>query len=196
MKPRLLAGAALLAWAAPLAAQSTGAIAGVVTDAQTGRGLANVTVTVEGGRRGAVSDSAGRYRIREVRSGTYTLRAVLIGYTPAQREDLVAQASGTLVVNVAMAPTSFTGAPPPGCGTGKVLFDDAFATHDANWGMKDSQFAVAGGEACAHDLSHLKPRDLAPKKRVTRSKDGAVRLLEVVGGPLHAARAHNGVRHA
>ncbi len=106
MSARLLAGAALLAWAAPLAAQSTGAIAGVVTDAQTGRGLANVTVTVEDGRRGAVSDSAGRYRIREVRSGTYTLRAVLIGYTPAQREDLVVQASGTLVVNLAMAPTS------------------------------------------------------------------------------------------
>ena len=44
-------------------------------------------VTVEDGRRGAVSDSAGRYRIREVRSGIYTLRAVLIGYTPAQRRE-------------------------------------------------------------------------------------------------------------
>ena len=106
MRARLLAGVALLACAAPLAAQSTGAIAGVVTDAQTGRGLANVTVTVEDGRRGAVSDSAGRYRIREVRSGTYTLRAVLIGYTPAERGDLVVQASGTLVVNLAMTPTS------------------------------------------------------------------------------------------
>lgn len=106
MRGRLLAAAALLVGAAPLAAQSTGAIAGVVTDGQTGVGLANVTVTVEDGRRGAVTDSAGRYRIREVRSGEYTLRAVLIGYTPAQRADIVVQAAGTIVVNVAMAPTS------------------------------------------------------------------------------------------
>ncbi|KAB2939370.1 MAG: hypothetical protein K8F92_16280 [Hyphomicrobium sp.] len=47
-------------------------------------------------------------------------------------------------------PSDVTGAidtATPVCGTGKLLFDDAFTEHDANWGMKDSQFAVTGGEA-------------------------------------------------
>ena len=72
MRSRLLAGLALLAATTPLNAQSTGAIAGVVRDAQTGAPMANVLVSVEDGRRGSVTDSTGRYRIREVRSGTYT----------------------------------------------------------------------------------------------------------------------------
>jgi hypothetical protein len=48
------------------------------------------------------------------------------------------------------APSDVTGAvnaAPTGCGTGKVLFEEAFAGHDANWGMKDSQFSIADGAA-------------------------------------------------
>jgi len=33
------------------------------------------------------------------------------------------------------------------CGAGKVLYDKAFAEHDANWGMKDSKFEIADGVA-------------------------------------------------
>lgn len=106
MRPRLLLGVALLASAPSLAAQSTGAIAGVVRDAQTGATLANVLVSVEDGRRGAVSDSGGRYRIREVRSGVYTLRAVLIGYTPQVRDSLVVRSAGTTVLDLALQPAA------------------------------------------------------------------------------------------
>ncbi len=97
---------ALLGCAAPLAAQSNGAIAGVVRDAQTGAPLALVTVSVEHGRRGAITDSAGRYRIREVRSGSYALRAVLIGYTPQLRDSVLVRGGGTTVLNLAMQPTA------------------------------------------------------------------------------------------
>ena len=34
-----------------------------------------------------------------------------------------------------------------GCGGGKVLYDNAFAEHDANWGPKDSKFDIADGVA-------------------------------------------------
>lgn len=96
---------ALLALAAaPLAAQASGAIAGVVRDAQTGRGLANVTVSVEAGRRGALTDSGGRYRIREVRGGVYTLHAALIGYRPATRDSVMVVAGGTMVVDISLQP--------------------------------------------------------------------------------------------
>ncbi len=106
MKPPLLAVLALLGVAAPLAGQSSGAIAGVARDAQTGTPLANVTVSVDGGRRGAVTDSAGRYRIREVRSGVYSLRAVLIGYTPQLRDSLVVRAGATTILDLALQPTA------------------------------------------------------------------------------------------
>ncbi len=94
---------ALLALAGtPLAAQVNGAIAGVVKDAETGRGLSNVTVSVEGGRRATLTDSAGRYRLREVRSGTYTLHVALIGYRPAVRDSVIVIGGATLVVDVEM----------------------------------------------------------------------------------------------
>lgn len=106
MRGRLLGVLALITCAMPLPAQSNGAIAGVVRDAQTGAHLANVLVSVEDGRRGAVTDSGGRYRIREVRSGVYTLRAALIGYTPQVRDSLVVRGGGTTVLDLALQPAA------------------------------------------------------------------------------------------
>jgi hypothetical protein len=37
--------------------------------------------------------------------------------------------------------------PPAGCGTGKVLFQDPFASHDPGWGAKDDRVAIGSGEA-------------------------------------------------
>ncbi len=104
MRARLLVGAALLACAAPLAAQSSGAIAGVVRDAETGAPVANVTISVEDGRRATLTDSAGRYRLREIRSGTYVLHATLIGYRPASRDSVIVVGGATLVVDVTLQP--------------------------------------------------------------------------------------------
>ena len=56
--------AAPLALAAPAAAQSAGAIAGRVTDAESGRPVVGELVTVSDGRRGNVTDTSGAYRIR------------------------------------------------------------------------------------------------------------------------------------
>ncbi|HEX5005002.1 MAG TPA: TonB-dependent receptor [Gemmatimonadales bacterium] len=106
MRGPLLAGLILLAAAAPLRAQSNGAIAGVVRDAQTGVPLANVLVSVEDGRRGALSDSAGRYRIREIRSGLHTLHAALIGYTPLTHDSLQVRSGGTTVLDLALQPSA------------------------------------------------------------------------------------------
>lgn len=106
MRRPLLAGLVLLACVPPLTAQANGAIAGVVRNAQTGEGLANVTVTVNDGRRGATTDSAGRYRMREIRSGWYTLRAGLIGFTPQRRDSLLVRAGGTVVLDLALQPSA------------------------------------------------------------------------------------------
>ncbi len=37
--------------------------------------------------------------------------------------------------------------PPAACGDGKVLFEDAFTSHDPAWGEKDDRLAIASGEA-------------------------------------------------
>jgi hypothetical protein len=49
------------------------------------------------------------------------------------------------------APSDVTGAvnaaPVAGCGTGKVLFEDAFNDHDPMWGAKGSELTISGGQA-------------------------------------------------
>ncbi len=104
MKRLILAGLIGVAASSPLAAQASGAIAGVVRDAQTGAPVANVTISVEDGRRATLTDSAGRYRLREIRSGTYVLHAALIGYRPATRDSVIVIGGATLVVDVALQP--------------------------------------------------------------------------------------------
>ena len=61
-------------------AQTTGKIAGTITDATTGDKLVGVTVVVEGTNLGASSDINGYYVILNVSPGTYRLRASSVGY--------------------------------------------------------------------------------------------------------------------
>jgi len=102
----LLAAFALVALASTAAAQSSGAIGGVVKDAQTGLPVTNVLVTIEDGRRGATTDSGGRYRIREVRAGIHSVQATLVGYEPQRRDSLLVRAGGTLVVDFVLRPSA------------------------------------------------------------------------------------------
>ncbi|RPH79545.1 MAG: TonB-dependent receptor, partial [Candidatus Rokuibacteriota bacterium] len=82
---------AIFVAAAPAVAQetTTGSIEGRVIDAQ---GLAvpgaTVTVTSSQGSRTFVSDSEGRYFAPFLTPGTYTVRAELQGFTPAERRNV------------------------------------------------------------------------------------------------------------
>jgi len=82
MKPKTLLAAlmffcvgATVAWGA-----TTGAISGVVTDAQTGEPVVGVTVMVVGTNLGASTDVEGRYNIINVPVGTYTVQFSSVGY--------------------------------------------------------------------------------------------------------------------
>ena len=81
-----LALAASLLCTAPLKAQDlTGTIRGVVVDSATRQPVADVSVFVEGTRRGAVTGNDGSFLIGGVPAGTYTVRARRIGFSaPAQ----------------------------------------------------------------------------------------------------------------
>src|SRR2546428_12456624 len=58
-----------------------GSIRGRVTDA-TGAPLPRATISAEAAGLRATSDEQGRYEIRGVAAGTYTLRVRLLGYVP------------------------------------------------------------------------------------------------------------------
>src|SRR3989442_6954104 len=96
---------------APLAAQSGGAIAGQVQDAVSGRRLEGVLIVLDSGPRGAFSDAAGSYRIREVHSGWHRVRASQIGYQGAARDSVLVQAGAAVTVDFALQPQAVAVSP-------------------------------------------------------------------------------------
>lgn len=76
--------AALAALATPLAAQQ-GTVRGTVIDSASQRGIPGVSVTASGSTRGAVTDDAGRFTLRNVAAGATPIRAQRIGYALQER---------------------------------------------------------------------------------------------------------------
>jgi hypothetical protein len=108
---RALLPALTLLTAAPLAAQTGGAIAGRVRDAVSAQPLVGVFVAVDSGPRGAITDATGSYRIREVRSGWHRVRVSQIGYQSAGRDSVLVQAGEAVTVDVALQPQAVAVSP-------------------------------------------------------------------------------------
>ena len=85
----------------PVAAQTWGAVEGVVTDAETGATVPGVTILVAGTDYGTATSAEGRYRLR-LPTGRYALRFSAVGYAArldsvTVRRDAVAEQSVALV---------------------------------------------------------------------------------------------------
>ncbi|AEN72295.1 TonB-dependent receptor [Rhodothermus marinus SG0.5JP17-172] len=102
-------GLLLLLSALPLRAQTTGKIVGRVTDAQTGEPLPGVNVVILETQQGASTDADGYYVILNVRPGTYTLRASMIGFTPQVVQEVRVQINLTTEVNFTLQEETITG---------------------------------------------------------------------------------------
>lgn len=76
--------ALVLAWAGPAKGSTTGTIVGEVRDAQSGEGLAEASIVLEGHDIGAATDSAGRFSITNVPPGRYQVIATLVGRSPGK----------------------------------------------------------------------------------------------------------------
>jgi outer membrane receptor protein involved in Fe transport len=70
----------LLALSLPAASQEQGAIAGIVTDAVTGRGLDGASMMIEESGLGVVTDVRGTFRLAPIPPGDYTLIVSFVGY--------------------------------------------------------------------------------------------------------------------
>jgi hypothetical protein len=98
----LMAVAVLGTLSAPLSGQTGGAIAGRVRDAVSGLGIGSATVAVDGGRQGAATDTAGFYRVREVRSGWHRVQVARIGYRPMAFDSVLVRSGETVLLNVSL----------------------------------------------------------------------------------------------
>lgn len=96
----LSALAAFALWPAAALAQQ-GTIVGQVTDQATKGPVGSVQVTIEGTKRGALTDAEGRYRIGAVAPGTYSIRAQRIGYAAAT-QSVTVTADGSATADFAL----------------------------------------------------------------------------------------------
>lgn len=86
-------------------AGTTGKIAGTITDASTGDPLPGVNVVLEGTMMGAATDVNGYYFIINVPPGTYTLKAMMIGFQAHTIENVRVSVDMTSTYNIQLRET-------------------------------------------------------------------------------------------
>ncbi|HEX2896603.1 MAG TPA: carboxypeptidase-like regulatory domain-containing protein, partial [candidate division Zixibacteria bacterium] len=84
-------------------AAATGQIKGTIVDQKTGQPLIGATVLVLGTNRGANTDVDGKYQIRQVEAGTYTLKITQIGYQEIEVTNVNVKSDLTVEINQKMA---------------------------------------------------------------------------------------------
>jgi outer membrane receptor for ferrienterochelin and colicins len=84
-------------------AQGTGTITGKATDANTKDALGGMNVRVKGTSFGAATDNAGKYTIRNVPEGVYTITFSAIGYMSVEVPDVSVKADETATVDAALS---------------------------------------------------------------------------------------------
>lgn len=88
--------------APPVQATPAGRITGKVLDRETGRPLQAARVSVVDQPGVVETDLDGRFRTGPVPAGRHSIRAVLIGYRPQQRDSVLVQAGSAVTVDFAM----------------------------------------------------------------------------------------------
>jgi iron complex outermembrane receptor protein len=133
-----------LLWSIPISAQTpvppTGTITGRVLDAETQQPVADVSVSVEGTRRGAVTGADGTFTIGGVPSGSQTVRARRIGFgAPVQVVTVPNGGSASVIFSMSRQAAVLEEVVTTGYGTQRRLaITGSVATIDAN----DAKVAV------------------------------------------------------
>lgn len=87
----------------------TGKIAGKVVDAETGAPLPGVNVIIDGQPLGAATDMNGEYFILNIPPGTYTVKAIMVGYTTVVKEKVQVTINHTTRVDFELKPQALEG---------------------------------------------------------------------------------------
>lgn len=81
-------------------AQNNGKITGTVVDSQTGESLIGVNVVIEGTIKGTATDIDGRYTIRNVEPGTYTIVVSYLSFATQTITNVVVDQGQTLTLDI------------------------------------------------------------------------------------------------
>ena len=86
----------------------TGSIKGIVKDKKTGEPLFNVAIFVKmaGAKVGDAADFDGKYTIKPLKPGTYTVYAQITGYGPIETQNVIITSDKITYVNLEMERTS------------------------------------------------------------------------------------------
>lgn len=87
-------------------AGTTGKISGLVKNNSTGEVLPGSTIIIEGTNLGAVANVEGQYFIINIRPGTYTLRASMLGFETIKITGVVVSTDLTAQINFQLEPTT------------------------------------------------------------------------------------------
>ena len=129
-----------------LAAQSPGAIGGLVVDSTNRQPIPGVQVLVVGTNRGTVTDEAGRFSLRSVPSGAITLRAQRIGYGLVD-QPLTVLPGQTAVANFTMAPIAARLAEVVATGYGASIRRELSSSVSSVTGAELTNTPIAGVDA-------------------------------------------------
>lgn len=89
-----------------LLAQSSGKITGTVVDSETGETLIGVNVVIDGTIKGTATDIDGRYTIRNVEAGTYTVVVSYLSFSTQRITGVVVEEGETVTLDIALQPES------------------------------------------------------------------------------------------
>jgi TonB-dependent receptor len=89
---------------ANLFAQATGGISGTVIDAETGETLIGVNVVIDGTLQGTATDADGRYTLRNVKAGTYTLVVSYLSFATQSITEVVVSGDEIYTLDIALQP--------------------------------------------------------------------------------------------
>ncbi|HOT96314.1 MAG TPA: TonB-dependent receptor [bacterium] len=109
MAKYLMASLLCLLFVSPLPAQTTGKIAGKVTDAQSGESLTGANILLEGTSRGATADLNGDFFIINLEPGTYTVRISMVGYETLRLQNVRVSVNRTFEVTAKLKATVLSG---------------------------------------------------------------------------------------
>ncbi len=88
-----------------LVAQTTGKIAGKITDAASGEGLVGANIIIEGTMLGAAAGLDGSYFILNIPPGIYSLKVTMMGYQPKIIQGIQVSINRTSTQDVALSQT-------------------------------------------------------------------------------------------
>ena len=83
-------------------------IQGLIKDKQTGEPLIGATVVLVGTYKGAYADAEGRFTLKDLNPGTYTLRVTYVGYNEVLLTGLTVKADQILNLIIPMSPVGTT----------------------------------------------------------------------------------------